>query len=84
VAPILWFLRVCHSGGHAACGLVWEGLNFWAGAKWVYHVPYWEHVKIFEMPLLGFLGFGPFAIAFVEMYRFVRYGCRRYFLENER
>jgi hypothetical protein len=55
------------------CGIVWETLNFWAGAKWVYHVPYFEEFKFFEMPLLGFLGFGPFAVAFLEMYRFVRY-----------
>ena len=58
------------------CGLVWEFLNFWAGAKWVYHVPYFENIKIFEMPLLGFLGFGPFALAFIEMYRFLRH-CTR-------
>jgi len=55
------------------CGLVWEFLNFWAESKWLYHVPYWEHIKIFEMPVLGFLGFAPFAIAFVEMYRFIRF-----------
>ena len=55
------------------CALVWEFLNFWAGAKWIYHVPYFENIKIFEMPLLGFLGFGPFALAFIEMYRFVRH-----------
>jgi len=52
------------------CGIVWEFLNYWAGAKWLYHVPYWPQLKIFEMPILGYLGFGPFAIALVEMYRF--------------
>lgn len=55
------------------CGIVWEFLNFWSGAKWVYHVPYFPNVRIFEMPIIGFFGFGPFAIAFVEMYRFARY-----------
>jgi len=56
------------------CGLVWESLIFWAGAKWVYHVPYFPEVKIFEMPLLGFLGFAPFGILFIEMYRWVKHG----------
>jgi len=53
------------------CGLVWEFFNYWAAAKWIYHVPYLDHIKIFEMPVLGFLGFGPFAILFIEMYRFL-------------
>lgn len=39
------------------CGFLWESLNFWAGAKWFYTVPYVGFLKIFEMPILGFLGF---------------------------
>jgi len=54
------------------CGVVWETLNFWAGTQWVYHVPYLEKLKFFEMPILGFLGFGPFAVAMIEMYGFGR------------
>lgn len=44
------------------CGGFWECWNFWAGAKWIYTVPYLGFFKIFEMPLLGFLGFPPFAV----------------------
>jgi hypothetical protein len=44
------------------CGFLWEFWNFWAGAKWVYTVPYLGWLKVFEMPLLGFLGFPPFAV----------------------
>ena len=51
----------------ACCGLLWEMWNFEAGAKWIYTVPYVSWLKIFEMPLLGFLGFPPFA---VECYAF--------------
>ncbi len=43
------------------CGLLWEFWNFWAGAKWLYTVPFTETVRYFEMPVLGFLGFIPFA-----------------------
>lgn len=59
------------------CGIVWEALNFWAGAKWRYNVPYFPNIKIFEMPILGFLGFGPFAIEFLAMYDFVKFCIRK-------
>ncbi|MBI4575249.1 MAG: DUF4332 domain-containing protein [Planctomycetes bacterium] len=39
------------------CGLVWESLNFFAPQKWIYTVRGLEGLKLFEMPLLGFLGF---------------------------
>jgi hypothetical protein len=44
------------------CGFFWEFWNYWAYTKWVYTVPIWEMPQIFEMPALGFLGFGPFAL----------------------
>jgi len=44
------------------CGLIWEFWNFWAGSKWVYSVPKLAFLKLFEMPLLGFFGFPPFAL----------------------
>jgi hypothetical protein len=49
-------------GGGAVCGLLWESLNYWARVKWIYTVPFFEELKLFEMPLLGFLGFPPFAL----------------------
>jgi hypothetical protein len=49
-------------GGGFACGLMWEFWNFWAGSKWVYSVPFFGGWKVFEMPVLGFLGFPPFAL----------------------
>jgi hypothetical protein len=48
--------------GGFVCGGLWEFWNFWAASKWVYTVPYFGAWKIFEMPLLGFLGFPPFAL----------------------
>jgi hypothetical protein len=53
-------------------GLLWEFWNYWALAKWEYDVPYLGHVKLFEMPVLGFLGFMPFTIESLAIYRFVR------------
>jgi len=54
------------------CGLLWEFWNYWSGAKWHYTVPILGHVKIFEMPVLGYLGFPPFAVECYVMYHFVR------------
>ena len=44
------------------CGLLWESLNFWAPQKWIYTVRGLEELKLFEMPLLGFLGFPALAL----------------------
>ena len=54
------------------CGFLWEFWNYWALSKWTYTVPYFGNVKIFEMPVLGFLGFPPFAVECWVIYIFVR------------
>jgi hypothetical protein len=50
------------------CGLLWEFWNYWAHSKWIYTVPILENVKIFEMPVIGYLGFLPFAVECYIMY----------------
>lgn len=69
---IVWSLLV--SG--MVCGVLWEFWNFWAGAKWVYTFPILQEVKIFEMPILGYLGFPPFALECFAMYEFFSRGWR--------
>ena len=54
------------------CGVLWETWNFWARSKWIYTVPVFEELKLFEMPLLGFLGFPPFAVECLVVLRFLR------------
>lgn len=46
----------------AICGLFWEFWNYWALTKWVYTIPHLGWLKVFEMPILGFFGFPPFAV----------------------
>ena len=58
--------------GGFICGFLWEYWNYWALTKWTYTVPYLGDIKIFEMPVLGYLGFPPFAIECWAMYIFVR------------
>ncbi len=75
-------LNDMRSGGHDRlvnllaggfiCGGLWEFWNFWARAKWIYTVPIFGDIKIFEMPVLGYFGFPPFALECFAMYVFVR------------
>jgi len=53
------------------CGFLWELWNNWAGAKWIYTATWLQDkIKIFEMPVRGLLGFGPFAISMYVLWRF--------------
>jgi hypothetical protein len=54
------------------CGIVWECWNYWAGAKWIYNVPILPHLRVFEMPIVGYGGFPAFALECFAMYVFVR------------
>jgi len=56
----------------AVCGVLWEFWNYWAATKWTYTVPYLGDVKVFEMPVLGYLGFPPFALECYAMYHALR------------
>ncbi|HCI80529.1 MAG TPA: hypothetical protein DHW02_12655 [Ktedonobacter sp.] len=53
------------------CGFFWEMWNYFALPKWYYTVPYIGFFKVFEMPILGFSGYLPFALELFAMYQFV-------------
>lgn len=53
-------------------GILWEFWNFWAVPKWTYDIPFVGFLKVFEMPVLGYLGYFPFAWELYAMYWFVR------------
>jgi hypothetical protein len=36
--------------------------NYWSFPKWIYLIPYVDRPKLFEMPLLGYGGYLPFAL----------------------
>jgi len=54
------------------CGLLWEFWNYWAVAKWIYTVPWVGQIRLFEMPVLGFFGFPPFAVECFVLVHFLR------------
>lgn len=53
------------------CGFLWEFWNYWALSKWNYTVPILGDIKIFEMPVIGYFGFLPFAVECYVMYNSV-------------
>jgi hypothetical protein len=46
----------------------WEMWNFLSYPKWVYQVPWGNWYHLFEMPLLGYAGYLPFALELSAMY----------------
>lgn len=50
------------------CGFFWEMWNINSLPKWIYVVPYVDRPKLFEMPLLGYGGYPPFALEVYAAY----------------
>jgi hypothetical protein len=57
-----WRPIVALALGALVCGFFWELWNFYSYPKWTYHTPGVEFLHVFEMPLLGFLGYPPFGL----------------------
>ncbi len=53
-------------------GFLWEFWNYWALPKWIYTIPFVGFFKVFEMPILGYLGYFPFSFELYAMYWFSR------------
>lgn len=68
------FLSLFLSG--LSCGLLWEFWNYWAVGKWIYTVPIFGDIKLFEMPVVGYLGFLVFAVEVYVIYNFARLAAR--------
>jgi len=48
--------------GTLICGFFWELWNVYAYPKWVYDAPGVNFWHVFEMPLLGYIGYLPFGL----------------------
>ena len=49
----------------------WEMWNYYSYPKWIYDVPWGNWLHIFEMPLLGYGGYLPFALELYALYHLV-------------
>lgn len=50
----------------------WEMWNYLSYPKWVYTVPWGQFFHIFEMPLLGYGGYLPFALELFAIYHLIQ------------
>jgi hypothetical protein len=69
-------LRLLAAG--MTCGFLWEFWNFWATSGWRYRLP-WPldfGPHYFRMPVLGLLGFPPFAWECWAMFQFLKRALR--------
>lgn len=66
-----WRPVISLSAGALLCGFFWEMWNINSYPKWIYHTPGAEFWHIFEMPLLGYLGYLPFAWELFALRNFV-------------
>ncbi len=49
----------------------WEMWNYYSYPKWVYHVAWGNWLHVFEMPLLGYGGYLPFALELYALYHWI-------------
>lgn len=66
-----WRPLVCLALGCLMCGFFWEMWNYYSFPKWIYHTPGVEFLYIFEMPLLGYLGYIPFSFELFAFYHMI-------------
>ena len=57
-----WRPVISLSLGALVCGFFWEMWNYYSYPKWIYHTPGAQFLHVFEMPLLGYCGYVPFAL----------------------
>ena len=57
--------------GCLICGFFWEMWNYYAYPKWVYEVPFVDFLHIFEMPVVGYLGYIPFSMELFALYHLI-------------
>jgi len=49
----------------------WEMWNYFSYPKWIYQIPWGNGLHIFEMPLLGYGGYLPFALELYALYNLI-------------
>jgi hypothetical protein len=65
-----WRTVVALALGGLVCGFFWEMWNYYSFPKWIYHIPGAGFLRVFEMPLLGYGGYIPFALELYALKNF--------------
>lgn len=63
-----WRAVAALATGGLICGLFWEFWNYYSYPKWTYDIPYFDFLRIFEMPLMGYGGYIPFSMELFALY----------------
>jgi len=57
--------------GALICGFFWEMWNYFSYPKWIYDIHFANFFHVFEMPLIGYLGYIPFSFELITLYYFL-------------
>jgi len=57
-----WYVLGLAMVGALICGFVWELWNYYSDPKWIYSIPFVHRFEVFEMPILGYIGYLPFGL----------------------
>lgn len=67
-----WRPAVSLALGTLACGFFWELWNVFSYPRWTYRTPGVDFLHVFEMPLLGYVGYLPFGLELYAVGRLAR------------
>jgi len=57
--------------GCLICAFFWEMWNYYSYPRWYYYLPMVNFLHIFEMPVLGYIGYLPFSMELFAVYNFI-------------
>ena len=67
-----WQTVIALSVGALICGFFWEMWNYYSYPKWIYDTPMVNFLHVFEMPVLGYIGYIPFSLELFAIYNFIK------------
>lgn len=76
-----WLNTISVAFGTLFTGFWWEMWNFYSLPKWIYEIPYVGFYKIFEMPILGYLGYPFFGLEILS-FTYFAFGITRLIVQK--
>ena len=66
-----WQIVASLALGCLICGFFWEMWNYYSYPKWIYNLPGLNFFHVFEMPVLGYIGYISFSFELYAVYHFI-------------